>query len=161
MDTVMNVLHVVAAVFLVGPMAILPMTALRSLRARDSGQAASLAKSVNLYTLLSLIVVVFGFGAMSMADKKYDLSVTTPWILISIILYIVALVLNLAVVVPALRQAAEEFAGAGPAVAPGVNQAGAAAAVGVKSKMYPRVAMGSGLSALLLVAVVVLMVAKP
>lgn len=156
MDTVMIILHVVAAVFLVGPMAILPMTALRSLRARDAGQTASLAKSVNLYSLLSLIVAFFGFGAMGMAEKSDNLSFTTPWILISIILYAVALAINLAVVVPALRRAADEFPDAGATA----GQGGSAAAA-VKSREYPRVAMGSGLSALLLVAVVVLMVWKP
>ncbi|MCQ9164896.1 MULTISPECIES: DUF2269 family protein [unclassified Arthrobacter] len=155
----MNVLHVVAAVFLVGPMAILPMTALRSLRARDSGQVRALSKSVNLYTLLSLIVVFFGFGALGLAGKSHNLSVTTPWILISILLYIVALILNLAVVVPALRRAADELPDGGPAG--GNAGAGDGGAAALRTKEYPRVAMGSGISALLLVAVVVLMVWKP
>ncbi|HEV7166910.1 MAG TPA: DUF2269 family protein, partial [Micrococcaceae bacterium] len=92
METVLNVLHVVAAVFIVGPMAILPMTGLRAIRAGEGGQVATLAKSARVFTLLSLVVVFFGFGVMGMAEKKDNLSFATPWILISIILYVIALV---------------------------------------------------------------------
>ena len=31
MDTILNILHVATAVFIIGPMAILPMTALRTI----------------------------------------------------------------------------------------------------------------------------------
>lgn len=144
MDTVINVLHVVTAVFIVGPMAILPMTGLRAMRAGEGGSVATLAKSTFVFTLLSLLVVVFGFGAMSLADQKFNLSITTPWILSSIIVYLIALVLSLALVVPSLRTAAGRLQG-GEAV----------------GDAYPRVAAGSGLVALLMVAVTVLMVWKP
>jgi uncharacterized membrane protein len=142
MDTLFTVLHVVSAVFIVGPMAILPMTAMRAVRAGNAGQVLVLAKSTNLLSLLSLLVIVFGFGAMSLADKKYELSVTTPWILWSIILYAIALGLTLFLVVPTMRRAAEAIEG------------------GTASK-YPAIAAGSGVASLLLVAVVVLMVWKP
>lgn len=142
MDTLINVLHVVSAVFIVGPMAILPMTAMRAVRAGNAGQVQVLAKSTNLLSLLSLLVIVFGFGAMSLADKKYDLSVLTPWILWSIILYAIALALTLFLVVPTMRRAAEAIEG------------------GTASR-YPAIAAGSGVASLLLVAVVVLMVWKP
>lgn len=142
METLFAVLHVVAAVFIVGPMAILPMTAMRAVRAGNAGQVEVLAKSTNLTSLLSLLVVVFGFGVMGLADKKYDLSITTPWILWSIILYAIALGLNLFLVVPTMRTAA------------------GALRDGTASK-YPAIAAGSGAATLLLVAVVVLMVWKP
>lgn len=142
MGIVFDVLHVVSAVFIVGPMAILPMTAMRAVRAGNAGQVEVLAKSTNLISLLSLLVVFFGFGAMGMADKKYDLSIVTPWILWSIILYAVALGITLFLVVPTMRKAAE------------------AIRAGETSK-YPAIAAGSGVASLLLVAVVVLMVWKP
>lgn len=148
MDTVINVLHVVTAVFIVGPMAILPMTAMRAVRGGNAGQVALLAKSTNLFSLLSLLTVVFGFGAMSLAPERFNLSVTTPWILWSIILYAVALGLNLFLVVPAMRSAGEALQGAGSASAG-------------SGKRYPAIAAGSGVASLLLVAVVVLMVWKP
>ncbi|WP_210506041.1 DUF2269 family protein [Naasia sp. SYSU D00057] len=144
MATLLNVLHVVGAVFLVGPMAILPMTGLRALRAGDADQVSTLARSTFVFSLLSLLVAVFGFGVMSLADDRFDLSVTTPWILWSIVLYAVALVLNLLVVVPAMRSAAEAL------------ERGDLGRGG-----YGRIAGASGVSSLLLVAVVVLMVWKP
>jgi uncharacterized membrane protein len=147
METLFAVLHVVAAVFIVGPMAVLPMTAMRAVRGGDARQVETLAKSTNLISLLSLLVILFGFGAMGLADPKYHLSVTTPWILWSIILYIVALGLTLFVVVPTMHRAAAAITD-GTASSP-------------ESKGYGAIAAGSGVASLLLVAVVVLMVWKP
>src|SRR3712207_169801 len=106
MDTVLNVLHVVGAVFVVGPMAILPMTALRAVRAGEWPLVASLARSTRLFSLLSLLVAVLGFGVVGTADEQFDLSVTTGWVLTSIVLYLLALALSLALVVPSLTRAA-------------------------------------------------------
>ncbi len=142
METLLSILHVVGAVFLVGPMAILPMTALRALRAGERGQVATLARSTFVFSLLSILVAVFGFGVMGLADERFDLSIMTPWILISIVLYGIALVLNLLVVVPSMRTAAD---------AASSDYRGA----------YGRVAATSGVVSLLLLAVVVLMVWKP
>jgi uncharacterized membrane protein len=139
MNTVLTVLHVVGAVFIVGPMAILPMTGLRALRAGNAAQVRVLATSTLVFSLLSLLVVVFGFGALGTADAKYHLSVTTPWVLWSLILYAIALILVLAVAVPGMRRAAAAGGRAG----------------------YGLIAGSSGLSALLLLAVVVLMTWKP
>lgn len=144
MDTVLNILHVVSAVFIIGPLAILPMTGLRAMRAGEAGAVATLAKSTFIFSLLSLLVVFFGFGVMGMADDSWGLSMTTSWILSSIILYLVALVLALVLVVPALRSAASSLRNGNPV--------GSARA---------RVAAGSGLVSLLLLAVTVLMVWKP
>ncbi len=164
METLLNVLHVVAAVFLIGPMAILPMSAMRMLRNGHKSEVASLAKSTNIFTLLSLLVVVFGFGVLGMSDPKYHLSVTTGWVLISIIAYVVALALNLFVVVPAMRKAADSL----QVVAAGnvssdaeVAPRGAETTTAQTRTGYPQIAITSGIVTLLLVLVVVLMVWKP
>jgi len=146
MDTVLTVLHVVAAVFLVGPMAILPMTALRALRAGEWSMVSTLAVSTRVFSLASLLVAVLGFGVVGTADKRFDLSVTTSWVLTSIILYVIALALSLAVVVPSMKRAAGELEG-------GRGEAA--------RSLYGRIAAGSGVVSLLLVAVTVLMVWKP
>lgn len=148
MDTVFVVLHVVTGVFLVGPMAILPMVGLRTLRAGESGAVASTATSVRLFTLLSLIVVVLGFGALGMSDKKDHFSFSSTWVWLSLVAYVVSMVITLAVVVPALRRSAAALASGG-------------ATAGEKAPGYSRIAAGSGVSALLLVLIVVLMVWKP
>jgi uncharacterized membrane protein len=142
METLMSVLHVATAVFIVGPMALLPHTALRAVRLGDGRQVASLSRSTFIFGVASVLVVVFGFGAMALADKRFNLSITTPWILISLILWVVAAALTLLLVVPWLRAAAD---GGGEG----------------KPSGYGRIAAVSGIVTLLLVAVVVLMVAKP
>ena len=145
MNTVLSILHVATAVFIVGPMAILPMTGLRALRSGNGAQVRTLAKSTAIFTWLSLPVFVFGFGVLGMADKKWGLSFMTPWILWSVILYTVAFALTMFVVAQ-MNKAAAEVDGA---------------AAGTKPSGYGAIAASSGVSSLLLLAVVVLMVWKP
>jgi len=145
METLFSILHVVTGVFIVGPMAILPMTGLRSVRAREAGQVNNLTKSISVFTLLSLVVVLFGFALLGMSGYSFS----TTWVLLSVILYAIALALNLFLVVPALRQAAENI----------IETAGTGATGKVAG--YSRIAAGSGVVSLLLVAVVVLMVWRP
>lgn len=147
MNTFLVILHVVAAVFIVGPMAILPQTAMRAVRAKQGKMVQLLARSTMLFTLISLVVAVLGFGALATADDRENLSITTPWVLISLIAYLLAFALSLVAVVPALRSAAEHL----------LNPA----TEDLQSSDYRRIAMGSGVVALLLLVVVVLMVWQP
>jgi uncharacterized membrane protein len=150
MDTLISILHVVTAVFIVGPMAILPQTGLRALRSGNAGQVRTLAKSTMIFSWLSLVTFVLGFGAMGMAPKEYHLSFTTPWILWSIILYVVAFVLSAFVAVPQMNKAADQLEAA-------AAEGGAVA----KPAGYGAIAASNGVASLLLVVVVVLMVWKP
>ena len=145
MEAFLSTLHVVGAVFIVGPMAILPMTAMRAIRAGQGGQVAVLAKSTFVFSLLSLVVALLGFGIVGVST--HDTKISTPWVLISIILYALALGLTLIAVVPALRSAAEHLLDA--------------ATQDLKAPDYRRIAVGSGVTSLLLVIVVVLMSWKP
>jgi uncharacterized membrane protein len=146
MNTLFAVLHVVTAVFIVGPMAILPMTAMRAARAGDGAQVMSLARATSTFSLLSLIVFVLGFAVLGMSDPKDHFSFASAWIIWSIILYVVALAVNIFVTVPAMKR----VAGSVPESTEAARPAG-----------YRAIAGGSGLASLLLVAVVVLMVWKP
>ena len=146
MTTVLTALHVVAAVFLVGPMAVLPMTALRAVRSGNAPVVELLSTSTRVFSLASLLVAVLGFGVLGVLGKTEDVSVATGWVLTSIVVYVAALALSLLVVVPSMRRAAAELAG---------NRAEAAQA------LYGRLAASSGVVALLLVAVTVLMVWRP
>jgi hypothetical protein len=145
MDTLFTILHVVAAVFIVGPMAILPTTGLRALRAGQGGQVTTLAKSVVGTTIASVVVVILGFAAMGLADPKYNLSIATPWIWISLIAWAAACAVTMAFVVPAMRKAGAQLTDGGT----------------VAASAYPRIAAGSGVATLLLVLVVVLMAWRP
>jgi uncharacterized membrane protein len=146
MDTVLTALHVVAAVFLVGPMAVLPMTAMRAVRVGNGPVVELLARSTRVFSLASLLVAFLGFGVLGVVGKTDKISVTTGWVLASILLYVVALGLSLLVVVPALETA-------GSALATGSPDAGRAG--------YGRIAASSGIVSLLLIAVTVLMVWRP
>lgn len=155
MGTFLTVAHVLGAVFIVGPMAILPMTALRALRAGNTAQVAVLTRSISVFSYLSLLVFLLGFGVLGVTGREKGISVTTPWVLISILAYAAALVVTLLVVVPALRRAANVSDGASAA------QSASAASVPSKPAGYGAVAAGSGVAALLLVVVVMLMAWRP
>ena len=146
MDTVLTALHVVAAVFLIGPMAILPMTALRAVRAGNAPVVELLGTSTRVFSLASLLVAVLGFAVLGSIAKQDNVSVATGWVLASLVLYLVALALSLFLVVPSLRQAATALTANGPTGA---------------QRLYGRIAASSGIVALLLVAVTVLMVWRP
>ncbi|EMQ96601.1 DUF2269 family protein [Paeniglutamicibacter gangotriensis] len=138
MNTVFAVLHIAAAVFIVGPMAIMPMSTLRSLRGGDTVRVHASARSIRLLSYLSLIAFITGFGILGMVGEKWGLSVTTPWVLASVILYLVALLLTLAVVVPAFTRYD-----------------------GRRTSSYMQASISSGIASIALIAVVVLMVWKP
>ncbi|MET0725648.1 MAG: DUF2269 family protein [Leifsonia sp.] len=154
MNELFAVLHVVTAVFIVGPLAILPMTALRALRSGNGAQVATLATSTSIFGRLSIVVVLLGFAVMGTSDPKYGLTFLTPWILWSLILWVAAAVVSEAIVVPSMRKAAA-------ALGAGAGSGDVAVAGGAASEYYGRIAAGSGIVSLLLVGVVVLMVWKP
>lgn len=136
MDTVFTVLHVATVVFLIGPIAILPLTSLGSLQAGDSKTTAATARTLRLFSYLSLLVIVTGFAIMGMADPAYNLSITTPWVMTSFVLYVGATLLTLTVVVRSFQRPT------------GANS-------------YVRASTGSAVSSLALLAAVVVMVWKP
>ena len=141
-------LHVIFAVFIVGPMALLPHTGLRALRNHDARQVCSLARSVSIFSWLSLIVFVLGFAAEGAASIPF----TRLWVWLSVVLYLGAFVLSVFVVVPSLRRGAEEIEGAAP-VAEGEAVRRPAA--------YSAVAATAGVTTILLVVVVILMAFRP
>lgn len=140
MKDLFEILHVVSAIFLIGPLAILPMTALRALRQGQAPLVRSLTRATMVIAWLSLLVAIFGFGLMAFEE---DLRFTTPWFLTSIILYSLAVTVALTFVVPLLGRAADRLAEGGPVASSGMTAA------------------LSGLTSLLLVAVAVLMVWRP
>ena len=143
MESLFEILHVTTAIFLIGPMAVLPMAGLRALRAGSASQVKTIATATALCGWLSLIVALLGFGLVSMADPKHDLSYTTPWLLASIVLYSIAVTITLSGVAPMMTRAADRLADGTPATG-----------------VVPVAVLTVG-SALLLVAVTVLMVWRP
>ena len=143
METLFAVLHVTAAIFIIGPMTVLPMTGMRAIRSGNALQVGSLARSTALLGWLSIVVAILGFGLVAFVDPDENLTYGTPWVLASIILYTAAASITLSAVAPLLKRA------------------GARLVAGTPATEYGRIAALSGVTAILLVAVTGLMVWRP
>jgi uncharacterized membrane protein len=141
---VVLVLHLLAAVFVVGPLAVAAVTSPRLARAGrlDALQAAQ--RTTRLYALASIVVVLLGTAMVGLGDTGEAWSMGQLWVSASYALWILAVVLTIGVVVPAQRAAIE-------ALEAGDSAAGTAG----------RMAVGGGLAMLAWVVIVVLMVTKP
>lgn len=110
-------LHVLTAIFAIGPLVHAATTASRGLRTADASATATAARTVTIYTYVSVAVVVLGFGLMSMtpeylADQGVDepfASFSETWIWLSVVLWLAAAALALAVTAPGLTQATEKI----------------------------------------------------
>lgn len=137
-------------------MAILPMTAMRSIRAGDGHQVVALSKSTRLFSLLSLIVIVFGFGAMGMS--KFNISFGATWIWLSIVLYVIALGVALFLVVPVMRRTGEALT---VTATSGTQSNTASPGAAAPKNSYGAIAAGTAIATLCLLVVIILMVWKP
>ena len=148
MFKIMFALHMLTAIFAIGPLVGAATTASRGLRRADVGATESAARTLNVYSYASAAVVVFGFGLMS-SKAPWDKSVhvaemSDPFIWISLILWIATLGLILGLIVPTLQKAAD-ILGKGGSV----------------DAMVGKVAALGGVVGLIYAAIVFLMVYKP
>jgi Ca2+/Na+ antiporter len=166
-------LHVVAAVFAIGPGTAAMMATPRYIRKRNVVVLGYLCRVTRIYALASLLVLIFGLIATQLL---HDFS--KPWISASITLYVVAAVLLVLIMrdqrkamsALAAEQApadttdrsenAEEEPGPDGEAASGGQPAAAAPAAGLKAAAVERgrIASMSGIVALIWLAILVLMV---
>jgi hypothetical protein len=98
-------LHIGVAIFTIGPITAAIMSTPRYIRKRDVAVVSFLHRITRVYTIASLLVLVFG---LVLAGLRNDFS--KPWISISMTLFVVALVLLVLIIrdqgaaVAALRQ---------------------------------------------------------
>jgi uncharacterized membrane protein len=147
MFKILLALHLLTAIFAIGPLVGAATTASRGLRTGDAGATDSAARTLTIYSYASVLVVILGFGLMSADDpygpgKVADFGDT--WIWLSVLLWLVSMVLVLAVTVPALKQAATAI-GSG----------------GTTDRLVARVAASGGVVGLIFAAIVFLMVYRP
>ncbi len=145
MFKILLALHVLFAVFAVGPLVHAASTAARGVRTGDGTSTAASSRLLKVYGYASVLVVVLGFGLMS--AKRHGKTVAQfgdTWVWLSAALWLVAIALVLAVVVPTLDRATE-LIGKQESV---VTLTGRVAAVG-------------GVVALIFAAIVFLMVYRP
>lgn len=137
-------LHLLTVAFLVGPAAVAAMTSARHVRAGRAQALRDAGRTTRLYTLGTVLTVALGTALVGLDEVGEQWSMGDPWISASYALWLVAVALTLALVVPAQTRAAD-------ALDAGQDAAGYAA----------RIAAGAGLATLAWAAVIVLMVFKP
>ena len=137
-------LHLITVVFVIGPIAV--ATPLSARAARD-GRVDALrdhARTTRAYAIGSLVVVLLGSAMIGLGDVGDQWSFSQGWVSASYALWLLAVVLLLAVVVPAQSSAADAIAAGGD----GRSHAG-------------RISAGGGVAALAFTVIIVLMVFKP
>ncbi len=141
-------LHLLAAIFAVGPLVHSATTASRGLRQADAAATALAARTIRIYSYASTAVVILGFGLMSAntpyGNKEKAGEFSDLWIWLSVVLWIAAVALALGVIVPSLEKATASI-GRGESV----------------SSLTGRVAAGGGIVGLVFAVIVFLMVYRP
>jgi uncharacterized membrane protein len=127
------VVHVVLAIFLIGPLVAAANQVPRALRAGSGDNVRLLSRTVTVYGWASLLVAVVGLGLV-----RDRFSFSDGWLIASIVLFVVASVLVLGLLVPLLR-----------------------GATGDTAPLAPRAAAVAGIAGLCYVAIAVLMAWKP
>lgn len=108
---VLLALHLLFAIFAIGPLVHAATTASRGVRRKDAVAALAAARMLRVYAVTSVLVVLVGFALMSLTDPsdkgQHVGEFTQTWIWLSTVLWAVAVVLVLLVLVPALREVGE------------------------------------------------------
>jgi Predicted integral membrane protein (DUF2269) len=141
-------LHLLAAIFAVGPLVAAAATASRALRTSDAAAATSAARMIRLYSYVSVVVVILGMGLMSQdapgPGSEEVAKIGDTWIWLSLLLWVCAMALSLGLLAPSLTKASAEIGGSGSA-----------------QSSVGRVAAAGGVIALIYAVIVLLMVYRP
>ena len=137
-------LHLITVAILVGPSSVAASLSARHARQGRADALRDAQRTTRLYTLGSLLTVLLGSAMIGLGDVGGQWEMGQLWVSASYALWLVAVALQLALVVPAQGKALDALDGGGS----GAGYAG-------------RIAAGAGLAALAWVAIIVLMVFKP
>ena len=141
-------LHLLFAIFAIGPLVHAATTAGRGVRTGNGAATASSARMLRVYSYTSVLVVIAGMALMSMDDpddktrKIGEFSQT--WIWLSVVLWLAAIAIVLAVIVPTLNKATALIQQQGSVVT-----------------LTARVAASGGVVGLIFAVIVFLMVYQP
>ncbi|GAB4010282.1 hypothetical protein [Nocardioides ultimimeridianus] len=147
MFKILLALHLLTAIFAIGPLVGAATTASRGLRKADAGATESAARTLTIYGYASIAVVVFGMGVMSSKSPYTHQTVADMgdlWIWLSLLLWVASLGLLFAVTIPALKKATVAIGAGGAAEA-----------------LTGKVAASGGIIGLIYAVVVFLMVYRP
>jgi hypothetical protein len=97
--------HLVLVVFTVGPLMHVAKTASRGIRQCDASATRAAARSLRIYAYVSVLVVVAGMGLMSQKeDGKKLAEFSDVWIWLSLLLWLLAMAIVLAVLAPTMTK---------------------------------------------------------
>lgn len=141
-------LHLLFAVFAIGPLVGIATTAGRGLRHGDGAATAAAARGLRVYSAASVLVVVAGFALMSV-DSPFHAGqqvaeFSDVWVWLSLLLWLAVVALAWFVIVPALQRSGV------------LNDAGR----GARTELG-KVAASGGVIGVLVAVIVVLMVYRP
>jgi hypothetical protein len=117
MFKILLALHVLFAIFAIGPLVHAATTASRGVRHSDGAATAAAGRMLRVYSIASVLVVLLGFGLMSATSPdtgEATAQIGETWIWLSGVLWLVAMGLVLGLLVPTLEKATELIAGAQP-----------------------------------------------
>lgn len=149
MYQILLALHLLFAIFAIGPLVHAATTAGRGLRRSDAGATAASARMLRIYAYASVLVVIVGMALMSVKDPDHPSrhlgEIGQTWIWLSLVLWGAAIAMTLAVLVPSLTRATKAIAESGSS----------------GSALTARVAATGGLIGLIFAGIVFLMVYQP
>ena len=103
---IMFALHLLFAIGAIGPLIHAATTAARGVRRGDATATAYCARMARIYSNVSVLVIIFGFGLMSSKENGQQVAkISETWIWLSAVLWLFAVALVQAVVVPSLDKA--------------------------------------------------------
>ena len=141
MHNLLIALHVLTAVFAIGPLVHAATTASRGVRNADADSTASSARIARRYGYVSVLVVVLG---LSLVQPKWHAEFGDTWIWLSLALWAVAIGLVLAVIAPSLDRATQLIRAGDPV-----------------ASLTARVAACGGVVGLIFAVIIFLMVYRP
>lgn len=161
-------LHVLAAVLVMGPFVLAAFAGNRAIRRRDVAEIRDAATFMARFGIGTLLVAVLGIGALSLSDRY---TFRTPWVIISLTLYVVGMGVATGYTVPAMRGAAnmiEQGVVSGPAgdgdEAPSPTVTATVTDLAAKERLdnvAGRVAGSGALVLLVVILITILMVTRP
>jgi uncharacterized membrane protein len=163
-------LHVLAAVLVMGPFVLAAFAGNRAIRRRDVAEIRDAATFMARFGIGTLLVAVLGMGALGLSDRY---TFRTPWVIISLTLYVVGMGVATGYTVPAMRRAANMIEQGVVSVpvgdvdgdeAPAPGMAATATDLAAKERLdnvAGRVAGSGALVLLVVILITILMVARP
>ena len=105
MFKILLALHIVFAIFVIGPLAHAAKTAGRGVRKGDRAAIADEVRVVRVYSIVSVLVVLLGFGLMSVKEHGHTVAdFGDTWIWLSLVLWLAAMGVAHGLLIPQLNR---------------------------------------------------------